>query len=85
MEYRNTYRRLTDLEVESDQWSGGTHVGLGAEWLPVERIGISGSTGIGATYRHIEEVQSEPELRSAEQSDWDWGESRWALFVSFYF
>jgi hypothetical protein len=64
----------------NDTWGvgGGGSVGLGVEWLPLEGMSISGSTGVGAIYGH--------DVRDGVSHDgFDLGTVRSQLELTLYF
>ena len=57
---------------------------LGAEWFPTESVGITGSTGVHATYGTTQNERLEPPGRT-ESYEWRLGAFRSDLFLSLYF
>jgi len=53
--------------------------GIGAEWFPVDRVSVVGSTGVGMTYSHLERTQNR------ERNNFDLTMFRSAITLNLYF
>lgn len=68
----------------ADAWTLSARTGLGAEWLPTDGVGISGSTGIQIRRRTEDREQDDPQAERSS-SAWILDTFRSALLLSLYF
>lgn len=68
----------------ADAWTLSARTGVGAEWLPTDAVGISGSTGIRVRQRSEGREQDDPQAESST-TVWIVDTFRSALLLSLYF